>query len=212
MRSKVTLVPETHSASETYVCIRVKSAQDVVLISLLTPIESLGSMWTDIKDEVRPGTAWEQMFRTVMAGDGEDEAVEFAYEKSMDDQLEIEQKGCVSPRKSVRLARTELFNDDEDRLEEFSNAVDTEMEGSEGDAIADLRVRIKSLSDRLKTTETTQLAYDPGKMDQAIVCLTNKLGNRPDSVDPKSILQHIEQLSGEIQTCNEVGVTLSEEI
>ena len=51
-RSKVTLVPETHSASGTYVCIRVKSAQDVVLISLLTPMESLGSMWTDIKDEV----------------------------------------------------------------------------------------------------------------------------------------------------------------
>ena len=213
-RANSALVLEARSESGTYVCIGVKKTQDVVLISLLTPIESLGSMWTDIKDEVRPGTAWEQMFRTVMAGDseGEDETVEFAYEKSMDDQLEIEQKGCVSPRKSVRLARTELFNEDEDRLEEFSDAVNTEMEGSEGDAIADLRVRIKSLSDRVKTTETSQLVYDPGKMDQAIVCLTNKLGNRLGSVDPKSILQHIEQLSGEIQTCNEVGVTLSEEI
>ena len=193
-----------------YACIEVKGLKNAVLKSPLTPIESLGDKWTTYKDDIWPGALWEQLFRTIMAGDCEDEDIQFNYDTSVADHQEVQDRGYVSPRRSIRASAATSYREEDKLINNFSLARTEVINEPVEDAIAELHAQIKVFSGRLKRTEMKQLTYDPVNMDQAIVCLTNKLGNRLDSLDPKSILQHIEHLSEEVQLCYEKGLNDSE--
>ena len=118
-----------------------------------------------------------------MAGDCKDGEVQFAFNTSVADHQEVQEKECVSPRRSIRTSAATSYREEDELMDDFSLTRTEAINEPVGEAIAELRAQIKVFSVRLKRTEMTQLTYNPVKMDQAIVCLTNKLGSCPDSLE-----------------------------